>query len=104
MLKTALFAPFADMDLQQIKQIVDTNISGLLYMTHALLPLMLAANSGHIVNIGSLAGQVATAKAAVYSQAARQPSIGLAKGFATSWLTPVYSSPASCPAQSTLHF
>ncbi|CAM5785200.1 MULTISPECIES: SDR family NAD(P)-dependent oxidoreductase [Brevibacillus] len=64
---TALFAPFADMDLQQIKQIVDTNISGLLYMTHALLPLMLAANSGHIVNIGSLAGQVATAKAAVYA-------------------------------------
>lgn len=35
---------------------LNTNIHGLLYITHAILPLMLMHNSGHIVNIGSVAG------------------------------------------------
>jgi len=37
---------------------IDVNIKGLLYMTHALLPAMIERNCGHIVNIGSLAGHV----------------------------------------------
>lgn len=36
---------------------IDTNIKGLLYMTRAILPLMLARNSGHVINIGSIAGR-----------------------------------------------
>lgn len=35
---------------------IDTNIRGLLYMTRAILPRMVASNSGHIINIGSVAG------------------------------------------------
>jgi NADP-dependent 3-hydroxy acid dehydrogenase YdfG len=35
---------------------VDTNIMGLLYCTHAVLPGMVARNRGHIVNLGSVAG------------------------------------------------
>lgn len=35
---------------------VDTNIKGLLYCTHVILPGMVARNRGHIVNIGSTAG------------------------------------------------
>ncbi|MEJ8544016.1 SDR family NAD(P)-dependent oxidoreductase [Brevibacillus borstelensis] len=64
---TALFVLFAEMNVSEIKQTVDANLSGLLYVTHAFLPMMLAAKSGHIVNIGSLAGQAASAKAAVYA-------------------------------------
>lgn len=37
-------------------RVIDTNIKGLLYMTRAILPGMLAENSGHIINIGSIAG------------------------------------------------
>lgn len=36
---------------------IDTNIKGLLYVTHALLPGMLQRDQGQIVNIGSIAGQ-----------------------------------------------
>ena len=35
---------------------VDTNIKGLMYCTRELLPLMVAAGGGHIVNLGSVAG------------------------------------------------
>lgn len=38
------------------QQMVDTNIKGLLYCTHAILPAMVARNRGHILNIGSVAG------------------------------------------------
>jgi len=39
------------------EQMVDTNIKGVLYCTYAILPQMLAKNSGYIVNIGSVAGK-----------------------------------------------
>jgi 3-hydroxy acid dehydrogenase/malonic semialdehyde reductase len=35
---------------------VATNVSGLIHMTHALLPGMVARNRGHVVNLGSTAG------------------------------------------------
>ena len=35
---------------------IDTNLKGLLYVTRAALPHMVARNSGHIINIGSVAG------------------------------------------------
>jgi NADP-dependent 3-hydroxy acid dehydrogenase YdfG len=38
------------------EQMVHTNIKGVLYCTHALLPQMVKRDSGHIVNIGSIAG------------------------------------------------
>lgn len=35
---------------------IDTNIKGLLYVSHAILPIMVKKNAGHIINIGSIAG------------------------------------------------
>jgi 3-hydroxy acid dehydrogenase/malonic semialdehyde reductase len=35
---------------------VDTNLKGLMYVTHAVLPGMVARNRGHVVNIASTAG------------------------------------------------
>jgi len=37
-------------------EMIDTNVKGLLYVTHAVLPGMVKRNSGHIINIGSSAG------------------------------------------------
>jgi len=47
---------FETQTMDDLEQMVDTNIKGLMYCTHALLPGMIERNSGHIVNIGSVAG------------------------------------------------
>ena len=39
------------------EEMINTNINGLLYCTHAVLPAMLNRNSGHIINLGSVAGE-----------------------------------------------
>ncbi|MFR4698272.1 MAG: SDR family NAD(P)-dependent oxidoreductase [Streptococcus salivarius] len=46
---------------------LDTNIKGLMMVTRQILPSMVAANEGHIINMGSTAGIYAYAGAAVYS-------------------------------------
>ena len=45
-----------EVDIDDWETMVDTNIKGLMYCTRALLPQMVARNSGQIVNIGSTAG------------------------------------------------
>lgn len=42
--------------LDDWERMVDTNIKGLMHMTHALLPGMVERDRGHIINIGSAAG------------------------------------------------
>jgi serine 3-dehydrogenase len=46
---------------------IDTNIKGLLHVTRALLPPMIEAGRGHIVNIGSTAGHVTYPRGNVYA-------------------------------------
>jgi serine 3-dehydrogenase len=43
-------------DLTDWEEMIDTNIKGLLYISRAVIPGMVERNSGHIVNIGSIAG------------------------------------------------
>lgn len=53
--------------LEDWEEMIDTNVTGLLYMTRALLPFMVQRNSGHVVNIGSIAGHQVYQKGAVYN-------------------------------------
>jgi 3-hydroxy acid dehydrogenase/malonic semialdehyde reductase len=46
-------APEADLD--NWKRMIDTNCSGLVYMTRALLPGMVQRRRGHVINMGSIA-------------------------------------------------
>ena len=49
--------PAQQADLDEWEQMVDTNIKGLMYCTRALLPGMVERRRGHVVNIGSVAGE-----------------------------------------------
>ncbi len=48
--------PAHQADLDAWQRMVDTNVSGLMYVTRTLLPSMVARNRGHIINLGSIAG------------------------------------------------
>jgi len=49
--------PIQKGSLDDWEQMIDTNVKGLLYVTRKIAPLMIARNSGHIINIGSIAGK-----------------------------------------------
>lgn len=53
-------------DFDDWDQMIDTNIKGLLTMTRLIVPGMVERNHGHIINIGSVAGDAAYAGGNVY--------------------------------------
>jgi 3-hydroxy acid dehydrogenase / malonic semialdehyde reductase len=53
-------------ELEDWERMIDTNIKGLLYVTREVSPLMVARNSGHIINISSIAGKEAYENGNVY--------------------------------------
>ena len=57
---------FQDSSVDDAVTMINTNVLGLLYVTKAVLPFMMAQNSGHIVNMGSTAGIYAYPGGAVY--------------------------------------
>ncbi|MBX9696829.1 MAG: SDR family NAD(P)-dependent oxidoreductase [Alphaproteobacteria bacterium] len=58
--------PTQNASLKDWETMVDTNIKGLLYCTHTLLPQMVAQNKGHIINLGSIAALYPYAGGNVY--------------------------------------
>lgn len=52
--------------LEDWDEMIDTNLKGLLYVTHALLPTLKRSKDAHILNIGSTAGKMVYAKGNVY--------------------------------------
>jgi NADP-dependent 3-hydroxy acid dehydrogenase YdfG len=54
-------------DTEEWRRMVHANVFGVLYCTHAALPLMAERKSGHIVNVSSVAGRFARAGSGVYN-------------------------------------
>ncbi len=57
---------FEDADMTDWETMLNTNVHGLLYVSRALLPYMLRAKKGHIINLGSIAGKEVYEKGNVY--------------------------------------
>lgn len=53
-------------DFEDWDTMIDTNIKGLLHVTRMVVPAMVARNRGHVINIGSVAGDAAYANGNVY--------------------------------------
>jgi len=65
--------------LEDWDRMIDTNVKGLLYVSRAVLPHMIRRNSGHIINIGSLASHMTYPKGNVYS-ATKHAVLALTEG------------------------
>jgi NADP-dependent 3-hydroxy acid dehydrogenase YdfG len=62
-----LLGPIENAPTEEWRRMIHANVFGVLYCTHAALPLMREQGSGHIVNISSVAGRVARAGSGVYN-------------------------------------
>src|ERR1700693_4849386 len=82
-----LLGPIENANTEEWRRMVHANVFGVLYCTHAALPLMAQQGSGHIVNVSSVAGRIARAGSGVYnltkwgvgafSEALRQEGVAL---------------------------
>jgi len=82
-----LLGAIADAPTEEWRRMIDANVYGVLYCTHAALPLMAAQGGGHIVNVSSVAGRIARQGSGVYnltkfgvgafSEALRQEGVAL---------------------------
>ena len=57
---------FEDANIDDWEAMLNTNVHGLLYVSKAIVPLMIAQNKGHIINLGSIAGKEVYEKGNVY--------------------------------------
>src|SRR5437879_814689 len=81
-----LLGPIENAPTEEWRRMIQVNVFGVLYCTHAALPLMHAQQSGHIVNVSSVAGRFARAGSGVYnltkfgigafSESLRQEAVG----------------------------
>jgi NADP-dependent 3-hydroxy acid dehydrogenase YdfG len=62
-----LLGPVVGAEVEHWRRMIDVNLLGLLYCTHATLPIMGEGGGGHIVNVSSVAGRQATLGSAVYN-------------------------------------
>lgn len=53
--------------LKDVKAQIDTNLLGMAWMTQAVLPIMMNQRSGHIINMASMAGFLATPTYTIYA-------------------------------------
>jgi len=58
--------PLQEGSHQDWEEMIDTNVKGLLWISRALLPQMIAKGHGHVINIGSIAGWEVYPNGAVY--------------------------------------
>src|SRR3954466_15962517 len=62
-----LLGPMLGADLEHWQRMVNVNLLGLMYCTHAALPIMQGQGGGHVVNVSSVAGRVARLGSGAYN-------------------------------------
>ena len=62
-----LLGPVENAPTEEWRRMIHANVFGVLYCTHAALPIMREQGSGHIVNVSSVAGRIARAGSGVYN-------------------------------------
>lgn len=73
------FDLFAEANLDDIENMFHVNVLGLMTVTRLILPKMIQQGSGHIINVASIAGKIATPRSTVYS-ATKHAVLGFSNG------------------------
>jgi len=90
------FAPAHELEIAEWDRIIATNLSGVFYLTRAVLPGMVSRGSGHVITIASIAGHRGFAGGAAYA-ASKHALVGFheslmldvrAKGVRTTLISP----------------
>ncbi len=63
----SVLGPILGADTEEWRRVFDINVLGLMYATHAALPLMKEQGGGHVINMSSLLGRIAVAGSGVYA-------------------------------------
>lgn len=79
-------ASFQEADINDLEAMIDINVKGVIYVTKAVLPLMMPNQSGHIVNLSSIAGKETYQNGTVYC-ASKAAVEALSKGMRLDLLT-----------------
>lgn len=62
-----IFDNFAEFDLKRAREMFEVNVLGMMVLTQRIVIEMLKQKRGHIINVASMAGKMATPKSTVYS-------------------------------------
>jgi NAD(P)-dependent dehydrogenase (short-subunit alcohol dehydrogenase family) len=74
-------APIAEEPVDAWRRTIDVNVNGTFICSKAVIPAMVAAGGGHIVNLASMAGQLALRERAAYNTS-KAAIVGLTKSIA----------------------
>ncbi|GGH79386.1 short-subunit dehydrogenase [Pullulanibacillus pueri] len=74
-----IFSLFEEASFLDMKTMLDVNVLGMMAATRMLLPKMRQQGEGHIINVASIAGKMATPKSSVYS-ATKAAVLGFTNG------------------------
>ena len=62
-----LFEDFVNTSFEEIRNMFEVNVLGLMYITKRVAVKMIEQGSGHVINVASIAGKMATPKSSIYS-------------------------------------
>lgn len=74
-------APIAEESVEEWRRTIDVNVNGTFICSRAVIPTMVAAGGGHIVNLASMAGELALSERAAYNTS-KAAIVGLTKSIA----------------------
>ncbi|KZS88119.1 NAD(P)-binding protein [Sistotremastrum niveocremeum HHB9708] len=67
LVNNAYHLPFTDLEMSAVRDLYETNVFGVMAVTQAFIPLLIASGHGKIINIGSIVAVMSTPWGSIYN-------------------------------------